>query len=120
MPAASRFPRIVNAPGATTKLRNTSAPSHRLKLNNSIVRKRVVTKNSFTPFWNEECRLTKNIQEPQNVLTPGGSDSPFDPSDPPYGVKVPIPAQQRQFVLPAQSGNPNIIGRDGLPHVSEF
>ncbi len=40
-PAWSRLARIRNAPGATTKLRNTSLPSHRLKLRNSIVRRNV-------------------------------------------------------------------------------
>src|SRR6266481_6879646 len=38
-PAWSRLARIRNVPGATTKLRNTSLPSHRLKPRNSIVRR---------------------------------------------------------------------------------
>jgi hypothetical protein len=38
-PAWSRLARIRNAPGATTKLKNTSLPSHRLKPRNSIVRR---------------------------------------------------------------------------------
>jgi len=41
-PAWSRLPKIRNAPGATTKLRNTSLPSHTLKPRNSIVRRKVV------------------------------------------------------------------------------
>ncbi len=40
-PAWSRLARIRNAPGATTKLRNASLPSHRLKPRNSIVRSKV-------------------------------------------------------------------------------
>src|SRR5215472_4650768 len=40
-PAWSRLLKIRNAPGATTKLRNTSLPSHRLKARNSMVRKRL-------------------------------------------------------------------------------
>ncbi len=39
-PAWSRLAKIGNAPGATTKLRNTSLPSHRLKPRNSMVRKK--------------------------------------------------------------------------------
>ena len=38
-PAWSRLARTRNAPGATTKLRNTSLPSHRLKPRNSIMRR---------------------------------------------------------------------------------
>jgi len=41
VPAWSRLAKIRNAPGATTKLRNTSLPSHRLKPRNSIVRRKV-------------------------------------------------------------------------------
>jgi hypothetical protein len=37
-PAESRLPNIRNAPGATTKLRKTSLPSHKLKPRNSRVR----------------------------------------------------------------------------------
>jgi len=40
-PAWSRLAKIRNAPGATTKLRNTSLPSHRLKPRNSIVRRKL-------------------------------------------------------------------------------
>ncbi len=40
-PAWSRLAKIRNAPGAATKLRNTSLPSHRLKLRNSVVRSKV-------------------------------------------------------------------------------
>jgi hypothetical protein len=40
-PAWSRLAKIRNAPGATTKLRNTSLPSQRLKPRNSIVRRKV-------------------------------------------------------------------------------
>jgi hypothetical protein len=40
-PAWSRLARIRNAPGATTKLKNTSLPSHTLKPRNSIVRRKV-------------------------------------------------------------------------------
>ena len=40
-PAWSRLASIRNAPGAITKLRNTSLPSHRLKPRNSIVRSKV-------------------------------------------------------------------------------
>jgi len=40
-PAASRLPSTRNAPGATTKLRNTSLPSHNPKHRNSIVRRSV-------------------------------------------------------------------------------
>jgi hypothetical protein len=39
-PAWSRLANIRNAPGATTKLRNASLPSHKLKPRNSIVRRR--------------------------------------------------------------------------------
>jgi hypothetical protein len=39
-PAWSRLARTRNAPGATTKLKNTSAPSHKLKARNSTVRKK--------------------------------------------------------------------------------
>ena len=40
-PAWSRLAKIRNAPGATTKLRNTSLPSHKLKPRNSIVRSKI-------------------------------------------------------------------------------
>ena len=40
-PAWSRLAKIRNAPGATTKLKNTSLPSHRLKPRNSIVRRKL-------------------------------------------------------------------------------
>jgi hypothetical protein len=40
-PAWSRLAKIRNAPGATTKLRNMSLPSHRLKPRNSIVRSKI-------------------------------------------------------------------------------
>jgi hypothetical protein len=40
-PAWSRLGKIRNVPGATTKLKNTSLPSHRLKPRNSIVRSKV-------------------------------------------------------------------------------
>jgi hypothetical protein len=39
-PAESRLPNIRKAPGATTKLKNTSLPSHRLKPRNSRVRRK--------------------------------------------------------------------------------
>ena len=39
--AWSRLAKIRNAPGATTKLRNTSLPSHKLKPRNSIVRRKI-------------------------------------------------------------------------------
>ena len=41
-PAWSRLAKIRNAPGATTKLRNTSLPSHKLKPKNSRVRSKPV------------------------------------------------------------------------------
>jgi hypothetical protein len=66
IPAASRFPRIANAPGATTKLRNASAPSHRPKLKNSIVRKKVVTKGS--PPAVLEQKLTANREYTENLV----------------------------------------------------
>jgi len=40
-PAWSRPAKIRNAPGATTKLKNTSLPSHRLKPRNSSVRNKL-------------------------------------------------------------------------------
>jgi len=40
-PAWSRLPSTWNAPGATTKLRKTSLPIHKLKPRNSIVRRKV-------------------------------------------------------------------------------
>src|SRR6266849_523170 len=40
-PAASRLPSTRNAPGATTKLRNTSLPSHNPKHRNSMLRSTV-------------------------------------------------------------------------------
>jgi hypothetical protein len=40
-PAWSRLPSRENAPGATTKLKKTSLPSHKLKPRNSIVRRTV-------------------------------------------------------------------------------
>src|SRR5579859_2205781 len=66
IPAASRFPRIVNAPGATTKLRKAIAPNHRLKLKNSIVRRRVVTKDSLYTVL--EQRLTAHREYTEKLL----------------------------------------------------
>ncbi len=46
-PAWSRLLKIRNAPGATTKLRKTSLPSHRLKLRKSMVRRTMITLLAF-------------------------------------------------------------------------
>lgn len=52
-PAWSRDASTENAPGATTKLKNASLPSHRLKLRNSIVRSKFV--NMISNQQNAVC-----------------------------------------------------------------
>jgi hypothetical protein len=47
-PAWSRLAKIRNAPGATTKLKNTSLPNHKLNARNSTVRKNVLIASSLT------------------------------------------------------------------------
>jgi hypothetical protein len=58
-PAWSRLAKIRNAPGATTKLKNTSLPSHKLNARNSTVRKNVL----IAPLTNSGSRMTsKNLR----------------------------------------------------------
>jgi pimeloyl-ACP methyl ester carboxylesterase len=63
-PDESRLAKIRNAPGATTKLKNTSLPSHKPNARNSTVRKKV---NILAP-------QNRAIEEPRNSASPSRAD----------------------------------------------
>jgi len=65
-PAESRLPNIRNAPGATTKLKNASLPSHKLKPRNSRVRRKFSMDAHYTrpfPFRPPHRLLTRRHQK---------------------------------------------------------
>ena len=69
-PAWSRLAKIRNAPGATTKLRNTSLPSHKLKPRNSIVRSKIDMGSLYKNDPNEPKWQHAEIQIASALLRP--------------------------------------------------
>ncbi len=60
--------------------------------------------------WADALRITASLQSKR----PGKTCSPPDPLCPRHQVKMPIAAQQRKRMLPAERGDPNIVGGDRL------